>query len=83
TLTMEELHARLSHIAPATIREMLAKGAVEGVKLDPLHETMGQCESCEYAKATCKPIGKIHEPKHCEKFGDEVHTDLWGPSPIQ
>jgi hypothetical protein len=62
---------------------MLAKGAVEGVKLDPLHETMGQCESCEYAKATCKPIGKIHEPKHCEKFGDEVHTDLWGPSPIQ
>ncbi|KIJ10366.1 hypothetical protein PAXINDRAFT_37090, partial [Paxillus involutus ATCC 200175] len=83
TLTMEELHARLFHIAPATIRDMLAKGMVEGVKLDPLHETMGQCESCEYAKATRKPIGKVREPKRREKFGDEVHTDLWGPSPTQ
>ncbi|KIJ10699.1 hypothetical protein PAXINDRAFT_85592, partial [Paxillus involutus ATCC 200175] len=83
TLTMEQLHACLSHIVPTTIREMLAKGMVEGVCLDPLHETMGQCEACKYVKATRKPIGKEREPKHCETFGDEVHTDLWGPSPVQ
>src|SRR6267154_1653534 len=80
TLTMEELHHRLCHIAPSSIREMLTKGMIEGVKLDPLHQTMGQCKSCEHAKATRKPIGKVQEPKHREKFGDEVHTNLWGPS---
>ncbi|KIK75442.1 hypothetical protein PAXRUDRAFT_55533, partial [Paxillus rubicundulus Ve08.2h10] len=58
-------------------------GMVEGVCLNLLHTTMGQCEACEYVKATCKPIGKEHEPTCCETFGDKVHTDLWGPSPIQ
>ncbi|KIJ16196.1 hypothetical protein PAXINDRAFT_41588, partial [Paxillus involutus ATCC 200175] len=82
-LTIEDLHVRLSHIAPATICKMLAKGMVEGVKLNPLHKSMGQCESYEYAKATRKPIGKICEPQHCERFGDKVYTDLWGPLPIQ
>ncbi|KIK81023.1 hypothetical protein PAXRUDRAFT_116339, partial [Paxillus rubicundulus Ve08.2h10] len=83
TLTMEELHARLSHISPVTIREMLTKGMVEGVKLDPQHEAMGQCESCENAKATRKPIGKVRELQRCEAFSDEVHTDVWGPSDVQ
>ena len=80
---MEELHHRLSHIGPAMIREMLSRGMVEGVKLDPAHKTMGQCESCENAKATHKPIGKIREPQRHEHFGDEVHSDVWGPAPVQ
>ena len=80
---MEELHTHLSHVAPSMIRDMLTKGMVEGVKLDPMHSTMGQCKSCEYGKAIRNPIGTVHEPKRCERFGDEVHTDLWGPSDIQ
>jgi len=83
TLTMEELHQRMAHIPPSAIREMLAKGMVEGVQLNPKHEMMGQCEACEYAKATHKPIGKEREPKQQDKLGDEVHTDLWGPSQVQ
>ena len=82
-LTMEELHRCLSHISPTMIQEMLSKGMAEGIKLDPVHETMGQCESCENAKATCKPIGKIREPQHCKHFGDKVHSDVWGPAPVQ
>ena len=46
-LTMDKLHARLSHIGAATIHDMLAKGMVTGVKLHPSHTTMGQCEACE------------------------------------
>ncbi|KIK78858.1 hypothetical protein PAXRUDRAFT_79921, partial [Paxillus rubicundulus Ve08.2h10] len=65
-LTMQELHTQLSHITPTTIHEMLAKGMVEGVKLDPLHKTMGQCESCMYGKVVCKPIWKTHNVKQCE-----------------
>ena len=83
TMSMDELHCRLSHITPLLIQEIMAKGMVEGVKLDPEQQHMGQCESCEYAKATWWPIGKEHEPKHCKNLGDEVHSDLWGPSPVQ
>ena len=82
-LTMEDLHAHLSHIRVRTICEMLATGMVTGVMLDPNHSTMGQCASCEYGKATRKPIGKVREPSHLGKLGDKIHTDIWGPSPVQ
>jgi hypothetical protein len=62
---------------------MLVKGLVDGLKLDPVNETMGQCESCENAKATCKPISKVCKPQCCEHFGNEVHTDVWGPAQVQ
>ena len=80
---MEELHHHLSHIGPAMIQEMLSKGMVEGIKLDPVHETMGQCKSCKNVKATRKPIGKICEPQHHKHFSNEVHSDVWGPTPVQ
>ena len=44
---------------------------------------MGSCESCDYAKATRKPIGNVCEPGHRDNVGDEVHSDLWGPSPVR
>ena len=65
-LTMEELHTCLSHVAPSMICNMLTKGMVEGVKLDRMHLTMGQCESCEYGKSIRKPIGTVREPKQSE-----------------
>ena len=71
---MEDLHAHLSHVGAATTHDMLAKGMVTSVKLHPDHTTMGQCGACEYGKVMHKPIGKDYEPKHCETFGDKVHT---------
>jgi len=82
-LTMAEVHTRLGHIAPTAIRAMLKDGTITGITLDEAHSTMGACDSCEYAKATRKPIGKEHDPPRREELGDEVHTDLWGPSPVQ
>ena len=82
-LTMEDLHARLSHIRVGTIHDMLVKGMITSVTLDPSHSTMGQCASCKYGKATQKPIGKVREPNRSAKLGDEIHTDVWGPSSIQ
>ncbi|KAG6325711.1 hypothetical protein ID866_13378 [Astraeus odoratus] len=82
-LTMEEVHAWLGHIAPESIQQILKAGTITGIKLDPAHSTMGSCESCEYAKATQKPIGKVKDPPRHAKLGEEVHTDLWGPSPVK
>ncbi|KIK14931.1 hypothetical protein PISMIDRAFT_16919 [Pisolithus microcarpus 441] len=82
-LTMAEIHARLGHIAPEAIRCMLKDGTITGITLNEAHSTMGACDSCEYAKATRKPIGKERDPPRQEHLGDEIHTDLWGPSPVQ
>ncbi|KIN94648.1 hypothetical protein M404DRAFT_96503, partial [Pisolithus tinctorius Marx 270] len=95
SLTMEEIHIRLGHIAPEAIQRMLKDGTITGIKLDEAHSTMGTCGSCEYAKATRKPIRKERNPPCHEHLGDDtasisqffmtkhVHTDLWGPSPVQ
>ena len=62
---------------------MLKDSTITGLTLDEAHPTMGACDSCEYAKTTRKPIGKERDPPRRENLGDEVHTDLWGPSPVQ
>ena len=82
-LTMQEVHEKLGHITPNSIRQMIKDRTVIGVTLDEAHESMGTCDSCEYAKLTCKLIGKLRDPLRQRKLGDEVHTDLWGPSPVQ
>ena len=82
-LTMQEVHERLGHIAPDSICQMIKDGTVVGVTLDEAHESMRTCDSCEYVKLMRKPIGKLCNPLRQSKLGDEVHTDLWGPSPVQ
>ena len=80
---MQEVHERLGHIAPNSIRQMIQDGTVTGITLDEAHKLMGTCDSCEYAKLTRKLIGKLCDPLHQSNLGDEVHTNLWGPSPVQ
>ena len=41
------------------------------------------CESCVYAKATQKSVLKAREGECAKKFGEEVHSDLWGPAPVK
>ena len=77
-LTMQEVHKRLGHIAPDSIRQMIQDGTVTGITLDEAHKSMGTCDLCEYAKLTHKPIGKLHDPLCQSNLGDKVHTDLWG-----
>ena len=41
------------------------------------------CESCVYAKSGHKPIVKVMEGDRSMEFGGEIHTDLWGPAPVE
>jgi hypothetical protein len=59
-----------------TIMQMIRNNAITGISLDPSETTMDRCDSCEYAKATRKPIGKVQDPPRREDSGDEVHSDL-------
>jgi Pol polyprotein, beta-barrel domain/Integrase core domain/GAG-pre-integrase domain len=82
-LTLDQFHRQMGHISPETIKRLVTKGFVTGVKLETL--PTGEpffCESCVYAKATCKPVPKVREGNRASAFGDEVHSDLWGPAPV-
>ena len=79
TLTIDELHRRLAHVAPAAIKKAVEKGWITGVKLDDTKEAR-PCESCEYAKMTRKAIKLTRERPRSTKFGQEVHSDVWGPA---
>ncbi|KAL5512318.1 hypothetical protein ACEPAG_3310 [Sanghuangporus baumii] len=82
-LTMKSLHTRLGHISPSTVSQMLKNGAVTGLQLDEAAPWINTCESCIYGKATRKEVSKVRHGDPAKKFGEETHSDLWGPSPIQ
>src|SRR6267142_3181193 len=75
------LHRRLVHIAPNAIRKMVKRGIIEGIKLVDNGTTI-TCEACEQAKVTHKEIRKEREALLADVLGAEVHSDVWGPSPI-
>ena len=74
------LHRRLGHISVDSIRALLRAGSITGVHVIDDYPPF-ICDSCEYAKTTRKSIRKEHTGKPAQAFGEEVHTDVWGPSP--
>jgi hypothetical protein len=73
------LHRRLGHIALNTIRNLVRNKAIAGIHLIDDNPSLA-CDSCEYAKTTRKPIQKQREGPQATAFGDEIHSDVWGPS---
>ena len=82
-VSIEKLHQLMGHIAPEAAKALVEKGLVEGFKLDDSSKMPSTCDSCEYGKAHRKPIKREREAPRAGKIGDEVHSDVWGPSPIQ
>jgi len=81
TISVMELHHCMGHIAPASARTLIEKNLVTGIKLDPDSREM-QCDACIFARATCKPVPKLRVGPQVQRFREEVHMDVWGPSPI-
>jgi hypothetical protein len=83
-ISLDQLHRRLGHISPDTARRLVSNKLVSGLRLEETHA--GDpffCESCVYAKATRKAVPKQREGERATEFGAEVHSDLWGPAPIE
>jgi len=83
-ITLDQFHCRVGHISPGVAHHLIKKGFVTGVRLEP--KPSGDpmfCESCVYAKATRKSVLKACDGEHATKFGEEVHSDLWGPAPVE
>ena len=82
-MTIEKLHLVMGHIAPEAAKALVNKGLVEGIKLDQSSKMLDVCSSCEYGKAHGKAVRKERKAPRAGKIGDEIHSDIWGPSPIQ
>jgi hypothetical protein len=78
-LSVMELHRRLGHIAATSARKLVKSGAVTGVKIDPESKEV-YCNVCLFARATRQPIPSVRIRPPAEKFGNEIHTDVWGPA---
>jgi hypothetical protein len=81
TVSADELHHRMGHIAPDAARDLIKKGLVTGINLDE-SQNASSCDSCAFAKTTRKAIIKERVRPRAEHFGDEIHSDVWGPSPV-
>ena len=75
------LHKQLGHISADTIQALVLNNAVTRLQLLNPNSSF-TCDSCKCAKAIRKPIKKERTSKPTQAFGDEIHSDLWGPSPI-
>ena len=74
-----ELHRCLGHISIASAQKLIQSGAIKGIKLDP-NAPKTDCEACIYTHATCIPMSKLCISVPAQSFGDEVHTNVWGPA---
>jgi hypothetical protein len=75
------MHRCLVHIALDSIRKMVKKGIIEGVQLIDGSATI-TCKACEQAKVTRKEIWKECEAPLSDVLSEEIHSDVWGPSPV-
>ena len=82
-VTVMELHRWYGHITPSVACHLVENGLVSGLKFDNMKDGGTFCESCIYAKATCKPIAKIWEGKQSKEVSVLVWSDIWGPMPVE
>ena len=80
-IDIHELHCCLGHMPTNALCSLVHNQAIEGIKLidDRLPII---CDSCEYAKMTRKVILKERTAPPAKHFRDEIHSNLWGPSPV-
>ena len=81
-LSINELHRRLGHVSHERARFLVKEGLVKGIELDAGSEAV-VCESCEWGKGERRSITKVREGGRRTAIGDEIHSDLWGPVPVE
>src|ERR1700678_2212415 len=83
-LTLDQFHRRMGHISPDSARKLVSLGLVTGVFLHlPDSAKPFFCKSCVFAKSGRKSIQKVRGGERATEFGGEVHSDLWGPAPVE
>jgi len=82
SLGMANAHCHLGHVSPDAIQQLCRDGLITGLALCQ-GTNITTCDSCTHAKMTCKPVPKERNGKHVDSPGGEIHTDIWGLSPVK
>ena len=46
-------------------------------------DTSFECHPCKLTKPKRAPVNSIHEGERGQAFGDEIHSDIWGPAKLE
>ena len=83
-LISDQFHCQMGHISSGIMQCLVEKEFETGICLEPmLSGDPVFCKSCMYAKATCKSVLKACESDCAKIFGEEVHSNCWGPAPVE
>jgi hypothetical protein len=80
TVSILTLHCRLGHISLGAICSLIHHNIINSMKITD--DDFTSCNSCDYTKTTHKPIKAECVAVPAMTFGEEVHSDMWGPSPL-
>src|SRR6202050_5823672 len=73
----------MGHVSPAVAKHLVTQGFVTGVSLNTSSDEPTFCKSCVYVKSHCQTIPKVQEGERATTFGAGIHSDIWGPSPVE
>src|ERR1700683_5151409 len=81
---LKQLHYSLGHLNYQAIKAMVQKGLIMGIKLltKELNVTPPICPACTLGKATHTSFPPS-KSEHANTVLGLVHSDLWGPAPVQ
>ncbi|KAJ7080041.1 hypothetical protein C8R44DRAFT_578804, partial [Mycena epipterygia] len=83
-VTPDQLHILMGHIPVDAAKKLVKNQLVEGLELDETQPiSTDECKSCLHGRMTRKPISKGTERQAAGEMGDEIHTDVWGPAPVE
>jgi hypothetical protein len=82
-LTPVEFHRCMSHISPTVVKHLVTHGFVTGMSLGMSSDEPVFCEACTFAKSRRQAIPKVRKGKCMTVFGGEIHSNVWGPAPVQ
>jgi hypothetical protein len=74
------LHRQMGHILANVICSLVRHHAIDGIELIEDSSYPFHCDLCDYAKMTREPIRSKRIGQQVSTFGEEIHSDLWGPS---
>ncbi|KIL56306.1 hypothetical protein M378DRAFT_44527, partial [Amanita muscaria Koide BX008] len=78
-ISLRDLHIRMGHITPKAVRDLVRRGTIVGVELTDVDEDF-ECEACILAKMKRALVPKERRGERAKTYGEEVHSDLWGPA---
>ncbi|KAI9429466.1 hypothetical protein H4582DRAFT_2089143 [Lactarius indigo] len=80
-ISIMELHRCMGHIVPASADKLIEDWLITRIALNP-NSQEEHCNVCLYAHATHQPIPKMRISPQAKNFGDRIHTNVWGPTPV-